>query len=322
MRKVFPDYFLITLKGLAMGAADVVPGVSGGTVAFIAGIYEELIDTINNVDIKFFKNWKEQGLLMAWNKMNGNFLVALLLGIGISILSFAKLITYLLKTHPIVIWSFFFGLIIASVVYMFKEITQWKWNSILALMIGTAFAYFITILKPVESPDGYLYLFISGFIAIIAMILPGISGSFILLLMGSYEAVMETINNARDGLFTGNFDMFKEAFFKIVVFALGALLGIKLFSKVLKWLFEHYKNITLALLIGFMIGALNKIWPWKLVLQTRINSKGEEVPFLEESVWPTAFDGEPKIFLAILFSIIGFMLIFILEFVANKFKKS
>jgi putative membrane protein len=322
MRKVFPDYFLITLKGLAMGAADVVPGVSGGTVAFIAGIYEELIDTINNVDIKFFKNWKEQGLLMAWNKMNGNFLVALLLGIGISILSFAKLITYLLKTHPIVIWSFFFGLIIASVVYMFKEITQWKWNSILALMIGTAFAYFITILKPVESPDGYLYLFISGFIAIIAMILPGISGSFILLLMGSYEAVMETINNARDGLFTGNFDMFKEAFFKIVVFALGALLGIKLFSKVLKWLFEHYKNITLALLIGFMIGALNKIWPWKLVLQTRKNSKGEEVPFLEESVWPTAFDGEPKIFLAILFSIIGFMLIFILEFVANKFKKS
>ena len=321
MRKVFPDYFLITLKGLTMGAADVVPGVSGGTVAFIAGIYEELIDTINNVDIKFFKNWKEQGLLMAWNKMNGNFLVALLLGIGISILSFAKLITYLLKTHPIVIWSFFFGLIIASVVYMFKEITQWKWNSILALMIGTAFAYFITILKPVESPDGYLYLFISGFIAIIAMILPGISGSFILLLMGSYEAVMETINNARDGLFKGNFDMFKEAFFKIVVFALGALLGIKLFSKVLKWLFEHYKNITLALLIGFMIGALNKIWPWKLVLQTRINSKGEEVPFLEESVWPTAFDGEPKIFLAILFSIIGFMLIFILEFVANKFKK-
>ena len=147
MRKVFPDYFLITLKGLAMGAADVVPGVSGGTVAFIAGIYEELIDTINNVDIKFFKNWKEQGLLMAWNKMNGNFLVALLLGIGISILSFAKLITYLLKTHPIVIWSFFFGLIIASVVYMFKEITQWKWNSILALMIGTAFAYFMTILS-------------------------------------------------------------------------------------------------------------------------------------------------------------------------------
>ena len=322
MRKIFPDYFLITLKGLAMGAADVVPGVSGGTVAFIAGIYEELINTINNVDLKFFKNWKEQGLLMAWNKMNGNFLVALLLGIGISILSFAKLITYLLKTHPIVIWSFFFGLIIASVVYMFKEITQWKWNSILALMIGTAFAYFITILKPVESPDGYLYLFISGFIAIIAMILPGISGSFILLLMGSYEAVMETINNARDGLFTGNFDMFKEAFLKIVVFALGALLGIKLFSKVLKWLFEHYKNITLALLIGFMIGALNKIWPWKLVLQTRINSKGEAVPFLEQSVWPTAFDGEPKIFLAILFSIIGFMLIFILEFVANKFKKA
>ena len=322
MRKIFPDYFLITLKGLAMGGADVVPGVSGGTVAFIAGIYEELINTINNVDLKFFKNWKEQGLLMAWNKMNGNFLVALLLGIAISILSFAKLITYLLKTHPIVIWSFFFGLIIASVVYMFKEITQWKWNSILALMIGTAFAYFITILKPVESPDGYLYLFISGFIAIIAMILPGISGSFILLLMGSYEAVMETINNARDGLFTGNFDMFKEAFLKIVVFALGALLGIKLFSKVLKWLFEHYKNLTLALLIGFMIGALNKIWPWKKVLETRINSKGDEVPFLEQSVWPTAFDGEPKIFLAILFSIIGFMLIFILEFVANKFKKA
>lgn len=205
---------------MAMGAADVVPGVSGGTVAFIAGIYQELIETINKVDFSFFKNWKEQGFLMAWHNINGNFLVALLLGIGFSILSFAKIITYLLKEQPILIWSFFFGLIVASVVYMFKAVTQWKKSTILALIFGALIAYYITILKPVESPDGYFYLFISGFIAIIAMILPGISGSFILLLMGSYEAVMQTINNARDGLLSGNFDIFKEAFIKIVVFAL------------------------------------------------------------------------------------------------------
>lgn len=321
MRKILPDYFMITLKGMAMGAADVVPGVSGGTIAFITGIYEELIDTINKVDFSFFKNWKNEGFQMAWSKVNGNFLVALLLGIAVSILSFAKVITFLIKTHPIAIWSFFFGLIIASIVYMAKQMNQWKLSTVIAIIIGAVIAYFITIAEPVSSPEGYLYLFLSGFVAIIAMILPGISGSFILLLIGSYEAVMDTINTAREGLFTLNFSLFFSAFTKIVVFALGAILGLKLFSKVLKWLFDHHKNLVLALLIGFMIGALNKIWPWKKILQTRINSKGEEVPFLEQSIWPTSFDGDPKILLAMLYAILGFLLIFILEFVANKLTK-
>lgn len=321
MRKILPDYFMITLKGMAMGAADVVPGVSGGTIAFITGIYEELIDTINKVDFSFFKNWKNEGFQMAWSKVNGNFLVALLLGIAVSILSFAKVITFLIKTHPIAIWSFFFGLIIASIVYMAKQMNQWKLSTVIAIIIGAVIAYFITIAEPVSSPEGYLYLFLSGFVAIIAMILPGISGSFILLLIGSYEAVMDTINTAREGLFTLNFSLFFSAFTKIVVFALGAILGLKLFSKVLKWLFDHHKNLVLALLIGFMIGALNKIWPWKKILQTRINSKGEEVPFLEQSIWPTSFDGDPKILLAMLYAILGFLLIFMLEFVANKLTK-
>jgi|694.fasta_scaffold01012_34 putative membrane protein len=322
MRKIFPDYFMITLKGLAMGAADVVPGVSGGTVAFIAGIYEELIDTINKVDFGFFKNWKNEGLQMAWAKINGSFLVALLSGIAISILSFAKLIVYLLKFHPIVVWSFFFGLIIASIFFMTKQMTKWQWTTVLALLIGAVIAYYITIARPTESPDSFLYLFISGFIAIIAMILPGISGSFILLLMGSYETVMNTINNAREGLFTGNFDLFKEAFLKIVVFGLGCIVGLKLFSKVLKWMFEHHKNTTLAVLIGFMVGSLNKVWPWKKILETRINSKGEEVTFLDQSIWPSTFEGDPKIFYAVVFAVIGFLLIFMLEFVANKLIKT
>ena len=179
MRKLFPDYLIITLKGLAMGAADVVPGVSGGTIAFISGIYQELIDSINNVNLSVLKTLKKEGLKAAWQQVNGSFLLALLTGIGISILTFSKVITHLLETQPILVWSFFFGLIIASIALIWKETSNWKMVDILALIIGIALSYYITIARPVSSPDSYWYLFLSGFIAIIAMILPGISGAFI-----------------------------------------------------------------------------------------------------------------------------------------------
>ncbi|MFD2892862.1 DUF368 domain-containing protein [Flavobacterium chuncheonense] len=322
MRKLFPDYLLITLKGIAMGAADVVPGVSGGTIAFISGIYQELIDSINNINPSIFKTLKESGLKVTWAKLNGNFLTALLLGIGLSIITFSKVITHLLEEQPILVWSFFFGLVLASISLIWKEITHWKLRSISALLIGILISYFITIARPIHSPESYPYIFLSGFLAIIAMILPGVSGAFILLLMGSYQTVIGTINQFREGITKMNTELLSEALLKIGTFALGAILGLKLFSKVLHWMFYHHKNTTLAVLIGFMIGSLNKIWPWKTTLETRINSHGETVPFIEKSILPNNFEGDPKIFTAILFMILGFILIFGLEKLATKFGKT
>ena len=322
MRKLFPDYLIITLKGLAMGAADVVPGVSGGTIAFISGIYQELIDSINNVNLSVIKTLKKDGLKAAWKQVNGNFLLALLSGIGISILTFSKIITHLLETQPILVWSFFFGLIIASITLIWKEITSWKLVDILFLLIGITVSYYITIARPVSSPDSYWYLFLSGFIAIIAMILPGISGAFILLLMGSYETVIGTINTFREGLTTANSEILISALLKLGVFAVGAVIGLKSFSKILHWMFEHHKNTTLTLLVGFMVGSLNKVWPWKEVLETRINSHGEVVPYIDKSILPQNFDGDPKIVMAIVLAILGFVLIFGMEKMASKLGKN
>jgi putative membrane protein len=322
MRKLFPDYLIITLKGLAMGAADVVPGVSGGTIAFISGIYQELIDSINNVNLSVLKTLKKEGLKAAWQQVNGSFLLALLTGIGISILTFSKVITHLLETQPILVWSFFFGLIIASIALIWKETSNWKMVDILALIIGIALSYYITIARPVSSPDSYWYLFLSGFIAIIAMILPGISGAFILLLMGSYETVIGTINQFRDGLVNFNTEVLGQAILKLGVFAIGAIIGLKSFSKVLHWMFEKHKNTTLALLIGFMAGSLNKVWPWKQVLETRINSHGELVPYIDKSILPQNFDGQPQILTAITLAIIGFIVIFGMEKLAAKLGKN
>ena len=321
MRKLFPDYLIITLKGLAMGAADVVPGVSGGTIAFISGIYKELIDSINNVNLSALKTLKKDGLKAAWEQVNGSFLLALVIGIGISVLTFSKVITHLLDTQPILVWSFFFGLIIASITLIWKEITHWKLVDILFLLIGITVSYYITIARPVSSPDSYWYLFLSGFIAIIAMILPGISGAFILLLMGSYETVIGTINTFREGLTTANSEILISALLKLGVFAVGAIIGLKSFSKILHWMFEHHKNTTLTLLIGFMMGSLNKVWPWKQVLETRINSHGEVVPYIDRSILPQNFEGEPQITIAIILAIFGFVLIFGMEKIASKLGK-
>jgi len=322
MRKLFPDYAIITLKGLAMGAADVVPGVSGGTIAFISGIYQELIDSINNINGSLIKTLRKEGLKAAWKQANATFLLSLLIGIGISVLTFSKIITHLLETQPILVWSFFFGLIIASIVLIWKQITQWKLISILALLIGIGITYYITIARPVSSPESYPYLFLSGFIAIIAMILPGISGAFILLLMGSYETVIGTINQFREGLTQMNLELLSTAFLKLGIFAIGAIIGLKSFSKVLHWMFHHHKNTTLALLIGFMIGSLNKVWPWKEVLETRINSHGKTVPFIEKSILPQDFHGDTQMVLAITLVLFGFLVIYGMEKIATRLGKN
>jgi len=318
MHRQFKDYFFVTLKGIAMGAADVVPGVSGGTIAFISGIYEELIESIDNLNLNVFKIWKQDGFKTAWNSINGTFLLALFSGIGISILSLAKLIKYLLHNEPILLWSFFFGLVLASILYIAKQIKGWSIKIILAIIITSVLSYFITLAEPFASPDSSIYLLFCGFIAIIAMILPGVSGAFILLILGAYETAINTVNNLIEGVSTGNFELLKDALLKFFLLAVGAIVGLKVFSKLLNWMFKHQKNLTLAILTGFMIGSLNKIWPWKEVLKTRINSEGIKVTVLDKSILPNAYVGDSQIITALVLIAIGFATILILESLGNK----
>lgn len=305
-----------------MGAADVVPGVSGGTIAFIAGIYEELIETIHKLDLGFFRIWKKDGFKTAWTAYNLSFLVALFSGVFISIISLAKAITWLLAEHPILVWSFFFGLVVASILYIGKQIKIWNIKVILALVVAAGIAYAITLAKPISDIESIWFLFLAGFVAIIAMILPGVSGAFILLLLGAYTSIIGTLSQLGDGLTNLDGDVFLSAFGKLMVFAAGAIVGLKAFSRVLNYMFKNFKNITLAVLTGFMIGALNKIWPWKEVLQYRTNHAGEEIPFLEKSILPNNFDGDPQLLLAIVFMVVGFLTIFIMERFATSKKES
>ena len=305
MKRSLKDYIIISLKGMAMGAADVVPGVSGGTIAFISGIYEELLNSISSFKFSLINVLKHEGIKVVWKKINGSFLLALFIGICFSVLSLAKLIETLLENHPILIWSFFFGLVLASIIYIAKQIKLWNIKCYLYLIFGLIFAYYITTLNPVITQNSSpWFLFLAGMIAICAMILPGISGSFILVLLGAYKPILNAINT--------------KDFFSIIIFMAGAVLGLLTFSRVLKWLFSTYKNYTLALLIGFIAGSLNKIWPWKEIISWRTNSKGIEVPFTTTSVSPFSFDGDSKLLMAGLLAIIGFGLILLLEKLAVK----
>ncbi len=319
-KRSFKQSLSIILKGLAMGAADVVPGVSGGTIAFISGIYEELITTIHNLDIGIFKTLKKEGIKKVWQRYNLGFLASLFTGIAISILSLAKLITLLLEQYPVLVWSFFFGLVIASIIYIAKQITNYSPKAIIALVLAAVLSYGITLAKPIADTESIWFLFFAGFIAIIAMILPGISGAFILLLIGGYTIVIGAINQFIEALSTFSLSALGNALLKIGVFAAGAIAGLKVFSGILNWMFANHKNTTLAVLTGFMIGALNKIWPWKEVLQYRKNSHGEEIPFIERSILPGGYHADPKIMAALFCMLAGFMIIFLLEFVANKKK--
>jgi len=291
--------FGLFLKGMAMGAADVVPGVSGGTIAFITGIYEELISSIRSIDHNTLKLVFRGKLVEAFHAINGKFLVTLFAGIFVSIVSLARIIKHLLENEPIIVWSFFFGLILASIWIMVKKIRQWSFDITVALMIGLATAYYITIATPSQGPETYGYVFLSGSVAICAMILPGISGSFILLLMGSYSMILSAVTE-----------------FDIVIIAIfigGAIIGITSFSHVLSWAFRKYHDATVALLTGFMIGSLNKVWPWKKVISTRLDRHGEIVPLMEESVLPQYFEGDPELVTALIMAVVGIIVIFLLD---------
>ncbi|WP_111683561.1 DUF368 domain-containing protein [Winogradskyella tangerina] len=314
MQRRLLDYVIIAFKGVAMGAADVVPGVSGGTIAFISGIYEELIESIDKVSLAVFKIWKKEGFKTAWKSINGTFLLALFSGIAISILSLAKLIKWLLHNEPILLWSFFFGLVLASILYIAKQISNWSVKTVVAIIATSALSYYITLAEPFASPESPFYLLFCGFIAIIAMILPGVSGAFILLILGAYQTAIDTVNNLREGLVNGDMELFKDALLKFTLLGIGAVVGLKVFSKALNWMFKHQKNLTLAILTGFMIGSLNKIWPWKQVLKTRINSEGEEVTLLDKSILPSSYEGDNQLVLAIIFIALGVIAILTLEY--------
>ncbi len=304
MQRGLKEYLTIGFKGLAMGAADVVPGVSGGTIAFISGIYQELIDSINSVNLTTLKILRKDGVKAAFKAINGGFLVSLLLGIAISVLSLAKVFKWLIEHKPILIWSFFFGLVIASIFIVGKQIKKWHITNIISLIIGIIAAYYITIIPPMGSNNSDLFLIFAGALAICAMILPGISGAFILLLLGAYKPALEAIHT---------FDIKK-----IALLGFGAIIGLLSFAKFLKWLFSKYEDLTLAVLTGFIIGSLNKIWPWKETLSWYTNSKGVKVPLLQKSISPFSFSGENQLLLAIFLAIMGFLVIFTLEKIGSK----
>lgn len=306
MKRRFIDYLWLYFKGMFMGAADIVPGVSGGTIAFISGIYEELISSLSQFKFSLFSDLKGLKFKAIWKTINGNFLLTVFFGIISSILLLSEVVTWLLDKKPILIWSFFFGLVLASILYIFKKIKGLNTMTVLALVLGVCIAYKLTKLEILYSSETIPYLFFSGAIAICAMILPGISGAFMLVIMGSYSSVLQAIND--------------KNLLKIMSFCLGAIVGILSFSKVLKWSFDKYKEATLALLTGFMTGALVKIWPWKKVLTQRVNSEGVVVPLKEECILPFEFEGDPQLYSALVLMFIGFLIIFIFEFISVKTK--
>ncbi len=316
----------LILKGMSMGMAEVVPGVSGGTIAFITGIYEKLLNTIKYIGPELIIDFKEGGVKQVWEKLDGLWLITLISGMAFGIIVGVFGISYLLETYPTPLWSFFFGLIIASALYIAKKVDKWVLPQIASLVIGTIIAYVITVISPAEGNNELWFVFLSGVIAISALILPGISGSFILLIMGMYFTVIGSVKEL-----LSNFNT--ESLLIVAVFAGGCLTGLATFSRVLSWTFKHYKNATLALLTGFMLGSLNKIWPWRtpslgldkttgeiITLQPKANL--EEIKVLSEiKMSPFEYEtilGDSLLIPSILFCLIGIGIVFFLDKIDQK----
>lgn len=299
MERGLKDYAFLVLKGMGMGAADVVPGVSGGTIAFIVGIYDELINSIKSINGKSLNLFFTGKFAAFWKMINGSFLFSILLGIGISVFSLAKIITWLLVEHPILVWSFFFGLVLASTWFVAKDIKGWNWKTILGFVVGVVVAFYITVATPAETPSYLWFIFLCGAIAICAMILPGISGSFILVLLGKYFFIMDAVKTLDLVI--------------IAVFGAGAVVGITSFSRVLSYALKHVRNITLAVLSGFMLGSLNKVWPWKEQITTVVD--GHDL-MIENNILPNQYIVE-----AVVLMLVGFFMVYFLEKLSMKVSK-
>jgi len=289
-----------------MGAADVVPGVSGGTIAFITGIYEELINSIKGVNLKAFKLFFTGRWFSFWKQINGNFLLAVFSGIFISVLSLAKVLEYLLENQPILIWSFFFGLVMASSYVVSRKIARWQYPKIVALVAGIGIAFYITSVTPTTTTDASWFVIFSGGLASCAMILPGISGSFILLLLGKYTFALHAVN--------------ERIILDLLLLGAGAVTGLIIFANLLSWLLRKYHDVTIAVLVGFMIGSLNKIWPWKETLKT-IVVEGEVRPLVEKNILPSVGNPGDQFWLALLMLVAGVTLILSVEIGLTRNKK-
>ncbi len=284
---------------MAMGAVDVVPGMSGGTIALITGIYEELIMSIKSFDASLINTLQKNGPGAAWKKVNGNFLLALGTGILVSIFSLARLMSWLLENHAMQVWAFFFGLIVGSAVFVGFRIKHWSFRAWLLMFSGIALAYWVTLATPASTPDHIWFIFLSGSIALCAMILPGVSGAFILILLGKYEFMLQAVAQLNIPL--------------ILVFGIGGVAGLLAFSHLIGYLFRKHPNSTLALLAGFMAGSLNKLWPWKEVIETRVSSDGQIIPILERSISPWSYTEiyghDPMLLSVIIAAVAGLALI-------------
>ena len=305
-------YGLNYLKGMAMGAADIVPGVSGGSIALIAGIYQELLDSINSFNLDNLRLLKSFQIKEFYLRLNGNFLLSLVLGIMTSIFALSRVITYLMDEHPIPLWSFFSGLILVSSFLILKEIKKWNLVVIVSIAIGTAFAWWVTNLPPTTTPNDYWFTFVAGAIAICAMILPGISGSFVLLILGQYERILQAVLD--------------KDFITLALFASGCLVGILSFSRVVAYLLRRFHAATIGLLSGFMLGSVNELWPWKQVISWRTSSSGKEVPFLTENILPGEYLAQvgldPQLGWAIGAFFFGIGLVIFIEWLASKLQQA
>lgn len=307
MKKSIKQYLVVLLKGMGMGAADVVPGVSGGTIAFITGIYEELIHSITSFDLEAIKLFFTGKWKSFWNHINGTFLAALFGGIFISVITMAKLLEFLLHEYPIHIWSFFFGLILLSSYVVAKKVKQWDYYKFMAIVIGLGAAFYITSVTPVQTTDDFWFILLSGALGSCAMILPGISGSFILLLLGKYEFALQAVNEVD--------------ITALLLLGAGAVIGLISFSKLLSWLFNKYHDLTIAVLAGFMLGSLNKIWPWKEIIES-VLVNGEMKTLIEKNILPEISNNDHHFLMGILFMILGAALIVLIEVILNNSNSS
>ena len=293
------NYLTVGIKGACMGAADVIPGVSGGTIAFITGIYDQLVGSIASINAEAFRLLLQRRFKDFWRHINGGFLLSLIAGIGLSVITLAGLMQMLLTTYPIQTWAFFFGLIVASSIFILRGISGWHQREYLMVILGVLLGATVCTLSPTQTPDGLWFIFLSGAIAICAMILPGISGSFILLILGKYQYIMGCISDLVSGT-----DVTRNLLI-LGVFAAGALVGIIGFSKLLHWLLARWNKEVLIVMAGFIIGSLVKIWPW-----------GNPEAMLQAERAGGLLWGW-----ALLFAIIGFSLVTIIEITGKRLNR-
>ena len=306
--KKFTDNLLLYIKGLAMGAADVVPGVSGGTIAFVTGIYIELINTIKSVNLRALQTLKSEGIGAAWRFINGRFIVILLAGIFTSLFSLAQVMQYLLVEHPLPLWSFFTGLIVGSVIYLLRQNPLRSNHEKLLFFVGIGIAYGISIAPPVVLEGTAVTMFLAGSIALCAMILPGISGSFILVLLGLYPVFIGAIANLQIDILTA--------------FALGGIIGLMLFSRLLSWLLARFETLVIATMCGFLIGSLSIIWPWKLVTSSITTDSGKVLVLSTDNLMPSEFlgltGGDPQTFLCTVMFVFALSAVMGLDYFAKS----